>query len=85
MASVLSNSSYELWAHRDFDLVIEDRFPAPDEIHWRGLADLLHHADIWVAYFDSLFFPASSRANTWVFRIARLLGIRIVVAPHGGD
>jgi len=71
---------------RDFDVVILERGVAQDEAHWYCLFDLLWHGDIWSAYFDCLFFPADRvRANTWVFRLVRWAGIRIVVAPHGGD
>lgn len=70
----------------EFDVVIERPGVAWDEVHWLCLIDLLRHGDIWLAYFDCLFFgPEKTQANVWAFRLVRWAGIRIVVAPHGGD
>jgi glycosyltransferase involved in cell wall biosynthesis len=82
----LRHSSYELWKQSDFDRVVDSRSLPGDELHWHALADLLWYGDIWSAYFDSLFFPAVSRkANQVVFHLLALAGIKVVVAPHGGD
>lgn len=57
-----------------------------DDVHWLFLRDLLHHGDIFVGYFESLFFrPDQERANAWTLRLLRALGIRIIVCAHGGD
>ncbi len=70
----------------DFDVVIERPGVSWDEVHWVCLIDLLWHGDVWSAYFDCLFFGTEQpQANVWAFRLLRLAGVRIVVAPHGGD
>ena len=57
-----------------------------DDVHWRFLEDLLLHGDIFVGYFESLFFHPLERAkNDGCFRLLRLLGIRMIVCAHGGD
>lgn len=71
---------------QEFDLVAENSGVARDDVHWHCLFDLLWNGDIWSAYFDCLFFPPDRRqSNIWTFRMLRWAGIRIVVAPHGGD
>ena len=70
----------------DFDVVFESQGERSDDAHWRALAHLLRHADVWNAYFDSLFFPhRDTRKNVLAFRLIRLAGIKIVVQPHGSD
>ena len=82
----VSRSSYALFTAEEFDVVLEERGVPPDERHWAGLVDLLLRGDIWVAFFDSNFFPASQRtANRLALRLIRAAGIRIVMAPHGMD
>lgn len=87
--SVVRNSKqikYDLVGDDDFDIVIQQPGVPWDEVHWRCLIDLLRHGDIWVAYFDCLFFPPDQKwANTWAFRLVRLVGVSIIVAPHGAD
>jgi glycosyltransferase involved in cell wall biosynthesis len=57
-----------------------------DDAHWRFLEDLLRHGDIFVGYFESLFFRYDQRSlNEAAFRLLRWLGIRIIVCAHGGD
>lgn len=57
-----------------------------DDVHWRFLADLLRHGDVFVAYFESHFFrPDQRRANHLCLGLLRALGVRIVVCAHGGD
>ncbi len=78
--------NYALVRDDDFDIVVQQPGVPWDEVHWRCLIDLLRHGDIWVAYFDCLFFrPDQTRANTWAFRLVRMVGVSIIVAPHGGD
>ncbi|HEX7719340.1 MAG TPA: glycosyltransferase [Woeseiaceae bacterium] len=77
---------YPLVRSDDFDAVFEAAGEREDDAHWRGLVHLLWNADIWNAYFDSIFFRHDEHAkNTIVFRLIRLAGIRIVVQPHGSD
>src|SRR5438034_4060828 len=77
---------YALVTTEDFDVVIGDENVAWDDVHWLALIDLLRNGDVWVAYFDDLFFHTfDRRANTAVFRLIRFLGIRIVVTAHGSD
>jgi glycosyltransferase involved in cell wall biosynthesis len=88
--SVVTNTrahKYALVRAEDFDRVFEDSAGARwDDVHWRALAHLLLHGDIWTAYFDCLFAHWSEhRKNVLIFRLIRLSGIRIVVQPHGSD
>jgi len=77
---------YDLVRNTDFDVVIEGPGVAPDDVHWLCLIHVLVHADIWMAYFESLFFrPDQEAANAWAFRLIRFAGIRIIVQPHGCD
>jgi hypothetical protein len=47
---------------------------------------LLRHGDIFVGYFQSLFFQLDRlRLNDLCFTLLRLLGIRIIVRAQGGD
>lgn len=80
----LRQTRYALVTEREFDAVFDSR-GAWFDAHWRALIDLLLRGDIWSAYYDSLFFPAGSRANDLAFRLIRLAGIRIIVCAHGGD
>jgi len=80
----LRQTRYALVTDREFDAVFESR-GAWFDAHWRALIDLLLRGDIWSAHYDSLFFPAGSRANDVAFRLIRLAGIRIIVSAHGGD
>ncbi len=77
---------YELVTRNDFDVVIRsDKVPWYDR-HWIALIDLLLRGDIWVTYFDGLFFNVNHRRrNDFTFRLLRLAGIRIIVTAHGSD
>jgi glycosyltransferase involved in cell wall biosynthesis len=78
--------SYALVRPEEFDLVVTGEGKAWFDVHWICLVDLLWRADVWVAYFDSLFFRADQQiANELALRLLRLCGIRIIAAAHGGD
>ena len=50
------------------------------------MAYLLRHGDVWVTFFDSLFFPLSeSRRNDLLLRVFRLVGLKIVAVHNGLD
>lgn len=87
--SVVRNSQlagYALVTPAEFDRVVEHEGVPWDEWNWVCLEDLLLRGDIWVAFFECLFLAAERRrANRLVLRLLRLLGVRIVVWPHGGD
>lgn len=86
VAQELQVLSYALMTPADFDVVIADTGAPKPTRHWRSMIDLHLHGDIWVAYFDCLFFsPRDERRNTLALRLVRLAGIRVVVAPHGSD
>jgi glycosyltransferase involved in cell wall biosynthesis len=86
VAQELQVLSYALMSPADFDVVISDTGAPKQTRHWRAMIDLHLHGDIWVAYFDCLFFPAAHpRRNDLAMRLIRLAGIRTVVAPHGSD
>ena len=77
---------YALVRDTDFDVVLGQSGDRWDDCHWQALTHLLWHGDIWVAYFDCLFFrPDQLRVNRLAFRLIRSVGIKIVVLPHGGD
>jgi glycosyltransferase involved in cell wall biosynthesis len=77
---------YAIVRREDFDFVFENEADRWDDVHWLTLIHLLRHADLWNAYFDCLFFrPNEQWKNVAVFRLVRLVGIRIVVQPHGSD
>ena len=79
-------AKYDLITSRDFDAVYAEPHVRHDDRHWYSLVDLLTHGDIWIAYFDALFFPAQMRRmNELTFSLLRLAGIRIVVMSHGSD
>jgi glycosyltransferase involved in cell wall biosynthesis len=78
--------AYSLFRDEDFDVVCDKCGWGKDDWHWRGLIDLLMRADIRVAFFDSLFFsPHAWKANAWVLRLIRLVGIKTIMTPHGMD
>jgi glycosyltransferase involved in cell wall biosynthesis len=57
-----------------------------DEVHWTALRDLFWWGDIKVAYFDVMYFgPSLPWANRLMLQLMKLVGIRIIVAAHGGD
>ncbi len=77
---------YALVAEADFDVTIEQPGIPWDSVRWLSLIDLLRNGDIWVAYFECLFFHTDREwANRWTLRLIRWVGIRTIVAPHGGD
>jgi glycosyltransferase involved in cell wall biosynthesis len=79
-------ADYGLVIEDDFDLVLNTRGYALDELHWAAICYLLKRADIWVTFFDSIFFPESHQwKNRFVLNFVHLLGIRIVVTPGGLD
>jgi hypothetical protein len=81
-----TGGAYLLFEDQEFDMVWEALRVPREDWHWNSLADLLRHADVWVAFFDSLIFPLDRRRlNSACLRAIRLLGIRIVVVPHGMD
>ncbi|HUP61841.1 MAG TPA: glycosyltransferase [Thermoanaerobaculia bacterium] len=68
-----------------FDVVLDSRGVPWNELHWVTMTDMLWRADIWVTNFDCLFFAWHDRRNVWAMRLLKSVGIRIIVAPHGGD
>ena len=77
---------YALVRPEDFDRVFEAETDRRDDVHWLAIIDLLRNADIWNAYYDCLFYKHTEHArNVFVFRLFRLVGIRIVVQSHGSD
>lgn len=78
--------THDLVTRGDFDLVIRSESLPWQDLHWLALIDLLLRADVWVTYFDGLFFNvADRRKNELAFRLIRAAGIRIVVTAHGSD
>ena len=85
VATSLSQFAYEIYERSKIDVVWEDRGIPPNERHWRSLEHLLLHGDIWIPFFDSLFFPGRARLNHLSFRILRAAGVRIIATTQGGD
>lgn len=80
------NAAYAVARDPRSHVVIDAAGVKWDDVHWLFLCDLLRHGDIFVGYFESLFFrPDQERANTWTLRLLRALGIRTIVCAHGGD
>ncbi len=79
-------ANYGLVNEGDFDLVLNSAGYGSDELHWGAIYHLLLSADIWVTFFDSVFFPESEGwKNAFVLRSLCLLGVRIIVTPGGLD
>jgi glycosyltransferase involved in cell wall biosynthesis len=77
---------YDLVTRGDFDVVVRSETTPWQDLHWLALIDLLLRGDVWVAFFDGLFFNvADRRKNELAFRLLRAAGIRIVVTAHGSD
>jgi hypothetical protein len=76
---------YPLVTNADFDVVLQAT-PNGLAAHWKAALYILRHADIWVTYFDSVFSGVSEGTrDDRLFRLMRLLGIRIVATPNGLD
>jgi len=77
---------YALVRNEDFDVVMDRDGVAPEDVHWLCLIHVLLHADVWVSFFDGVFFRNDDEAaNSWAFRLVKAAGIRMVVHPHGMD
>jgi glycosyltransferase involved in cell wall biosynthesis len=77
---------YELTRNEDFTVVLAARGVKNHDLLWTGLCDLLLHGDIWVAFFDGLFYPVERQwENRAILRLLRLVGIRLVMVNYGGD
>lgn len=86
VVSATSPSRFGLIRASEFDVVWEAGGLPPSEWPWANLRDLVRHADVWVAFFDSHIFSAGQRrANDWAMAAVRWAGIRIVAVPHGMD
>lgn len=80
------NGSYELVRAEEFTVVLDKRGVKNHNLLWAGLFDLLFHGDIWVAFFDGLFYPVErERENRFILRLLKWVGIKIVMANYGGD
>ena len=74
-------AKYDLVTSRDFDRVIGEPEVRWDDRHWVALVDLLLRGDVWVAYFDSHFFPIGARrANRFAFALIRAAPRLVAVA-----
>lgn len=77
---------YALVTAENFDRVIQGSGVSWDDSHWVCLLDLLLRGDIWMAHFDCHFFRDDQAwLNRQTFRLLRIVGIRMIVSPHGGD
>ena len=76
---------YELVRADEFTVVL-DASVKNHNLLWAGLFDLLLRGDIWVAFFDGLFYPVERDwENRLILRLLRLVGIKIVMVNYGGD
>jgi hypothetical protein len=80
----LDGFSYEYVRKDEFDVVLKEQGIPPSLWGWRSLEHLLLHGDIWVAFFDCLFFE-TPLLDVFAFKLIRALGIRIVMLTYGGD
>ena len=77
---------YELVRADEFTVVLDKRGVKNHNLLWAGLFDLLLRGDIWVAFFDGLFYPVERDwENRLILRLLRLVGIKIVMVNYGGD
>lgn len=77
---------YDLVTRSEFDRVVDAEDVLWHDRFWVALADLLLRGDVWVTYFDGLFFHVRARRrNEWAFRLIRAVGIRLIVTAHGSD
>lgn len=79
------DGKYQLTSDVDFDVVAEGLGYRWDEQHWACLCHLLRHGDIWSTSFQPFFPMDHPRANEAVFRLLRLVGIKVIVFPFGTD
>jgi glycosyltransferase involved in cell wall biosynthesis len=78
--------TFELNRVEDYTRVLEAEGVKNHDLLWIGLFDLLLHGDIWVAFFDGLFYPVErKRENQFILGLLRRVGIRIVMVNYGGD
>lgn len=85
VATQLSHFRYEIFQRERFDIVWEEQGVPERDRHWRSLEHLLLNGDIWIPFFDSLFFPGRKRLNDWSFRLLGAVGIRIIAVTQCGD
>ena len=79
-------STYALFQDKDFDVVLDALGKPESDWAWIGLIDLLINGDIWVAFFDSTFFPLGQRGrNEWVMQLLKAVGIKIIMVSHCMD
>jgi glycosyltransferase involved in cell wall biosynthesis len=76
---------YALTNAGDFDVVAETLGYSWDSQHWACLCHLLRHGDIWNTSFQPFFSADRRLANELVFRMIRLVGIKIIAFPFGTD
>lgn len=77
---------YELSRAEEFTVVLAARGIKNHDLLWEGLRDLLLRGDVWVAFFDGLFYPVERQwENRLILRLLRLVGVRIVMVNYGGD
>jgi glycosyltransferase involved in cell wall biosynthesis len=77
---------YAIVADANFDRVVKSIGVRWNDAHWVCLLDLLRNGDVWVANFDCHFFRVDQVwLNRQVFRLLRIVGIKTIAAPHGGD
>jgi hypothetical protein len=85
VATQLSHFKYEIFQRDRFDIVWEDQGVPERDRHWKSLEHLLLHGDIWIPFFDSLFFPGRKRLNDLAFGLIKAVGIRIIAVTQCGD
>jgi hypothetical protein len=81
----LSHMPYEIYERTPFDIIWEDLGVVPRDRHWHSLEHLLLHGDIWIPFFDCLFFPGRTLLNELSFRLIKAAGIRIIAVTQAGD
>lgn len=77
---------YQLSRAEEFTVVLEARGIKNHALLWEGLFDLLLRGDIWVSFFDGLFYPVERDwENRFILRLLAQVGIKIVMVNYGGD
>jgi glycosyltransferase involved in cell wall biosynthesis len=80
------SGSYELVRADEFTMVLAERGVENHDLLWVGLFDLVLRADIWVAFFDGLFYSIERQwENRFILGFLRLTGIKTIMVNYGGD
>ena len=80
------SNTYDLTTEEEFDVVFSNSAREATGTHWwRCLCYVLLTTDIWSTTFRTFLPGRHERANAFILRLMKAVGIRIVVFPYGSD